>query len=183
MTLTDCTISGNSSSTGGGIINVTIATLTDCTLTGNVATSKGGGIWNGPSAPLTLTDCTISGNAASSDGGIYGANTNTTVIGCTVSLNSAVVAGGGIEIQFSSTLGPVITDTIASGNVAPTASDIQGQYVGTHDLVGGNVGVGHHWATTVARRRRWLCWRPVQRRARVWPYRECPPTSAASAAE
>jgi predicted outer membrane repeat protein len=75
--LENCTLSGNSASTGGGIDAGNgggifgAATLTNCTLSRNSARDYGGGI----SGPATLTNCTLSGNSASSGGGISGAAT------------------------------------------------------------------------------------------------------------
>ena len=51
---------------GGGIRDQGTLTLTNCTISGNTA-RYGGGIKN--HGPLTLTNCTVSGNSASSDGG------------------------------------------------------------------------------------------------------------------
>ena len=60
---------------GGGLSNVLAgtATLTNCTVSGNSA-SKGGGVYNGVHdnrrTTLTMTNCTVSGNsAAGNDGG------------------------------------------------------------------------------------------------------------------
>ena len=61
-------------SSGGGIANAGTLTLTDCTLSGNSATGigngngSGGGISN--TGTLALTDCTLSGNTAIAGGGI-----------------------------------------------------------------------------------------------------------------
>ena len=79
LTLTGCTLSGNSAAAyGGGLYNVgdggtASATMTGCTLTGNSANSTlpngagGGGIYNFALvglAEVTLTGCTLSGNAS-----------------------------------------------------------------------------------------------------------------------
>jgi hypothetical protein len=46
VTLTDCTISGNSADYGAGVDNYAgTATLTDCTITGNSAAFAGGGVY------------------------------------------------------------------------------------------------------------------------------------------
>ena len=109
-TLTDCTLSGNSASSGGGLENLGTANLilTDCTLSGNSASSDGAGLENDGTA--TLTDCTISGNSANSD-------------------------GGGLANYDTATL----TDTIVAGNTNPSgASDIGGptNVSGRDNLVG-----------------------------------------------
>ena len=85
LTLTDCTVSGNSSGGGaregggGGLANYGTATLTGCTLSDNYAPSYngyynglsgfGGGVFNSGTANLTLTGCTVSGNSAVGGGG------------------------------------------------------------------------------------------------------------------
>ncbi len=101
-TLTDCTLSGNSSLYGAGLFNYGSATLTDCTVSGN----SGGGIYN--SANLTLTDCTVSANTAADDGGGLLNTGSATLTDCTVSGNS----GGGIYNSASLTL----TDCTVSAN-------------------------------------------------------------------
>jgi hypothetical protein len=63
LTLTQCTLSGNSANDGGAIDNDGTLTLTQCTLSGNTA-SFGGAINN--DGTLTLTHCLIAGNTASS---------------------------------------------------------------------------------------------------------------------
>jgi predicted outer membrane repeat protein len=113
LTLTDCTLSGNSSAVHGGAIlnngsNSGTATLTlnNCTLTGNSSTAAGGAIFNLGSASghatLNLTNCTLSGNSASQSGGaIYNDGTNAgnaalTLTNCTFSQNTATLVAGGI---------------------------------------------------------------------------------------
>ena len=69
LTLTACTISGNSATDGaGGIFSYGTATLTDCTISGNYGLFAGG-LWSRGTA--TLTDCTISGNSGAFTGGLY----------------------------------------------------------------------------------------------------------------
>src|SRR5262249_13112577 len=62
VTLTNCTVSGNSAGGGGGgLLNLGTATLTNCTVSGNSASFGGGGVYN--AGTLTLTNCTVSGNS------------------------------------------------------------------------------------------------------------------------
>jgi hypothetical protein len=103
-------------------------TVTNCTLSDNVA-SAGGGIFN--SGTLTVTNSTLSGNSAiggsgGAGGGIYNefVNISLTVTNSTLSGNSATYEGGGI---FNNNLGVMIAqDTIFAGNSAPTRPDIDG---------------------------------------------------------
>src|SRR5262245_45379331 len=60
---------GGNSALGGGIFNNGgTLTLTDCTVSGNSAATAGGGIFNN-GGTLTLTGCTVSGNSAATAGG------------------------------------------------------------------------------------------------------------------
>ncbi len=117
---------------GGGVdIEAGCAvTLTDCTLTGNTAYSgtygDGGGVYNKGTA--TLTNCTLSNNTASSGGGVYSAGT-ATLTNCTVTGNTTANAaygdggvgeGGGVE-NYGGTL--TLTNCTLTGNSAYTASD------------------------------------------------------------
>ena len=81
-TLTNCTISGNSRASGGGLDNYHTATLTNCTVSGNSATN-GGTLYN--NATMYLTACTVSGNCASTGGGLDNDGTAT--------LTNTIVAG------------------------------------------------------------------------------------------
>lgn len=70
LTITNCTLSGNSASlSGGGILNGGSLTVTNSTFSHNTATNNGGGIVNFGGAS-TVTNCTFSGNRAGSGGGI-----------------------------------------------------------------------------------------------------------------
>ncbi len=82
LTLTDCTISGNSAGQGGGLQNGGTVTLMDCAITGNTA-RLGGGIYD-HLGTVTLIDCDITGNSATgSGGGIFSSGT-ATITGVTI---------------------------------------------------------------------------------------------------
>jgi hypothetical protein len=95
-----------STSGGGGISNEGTLTLNNSTISGNSA-SGGGGIFN--SGTLTLSNSTISANTASDGGGFYivgssgvisTTTTNTTIINnSTISDNNASDMGGGILFE------------------------------------------------------------------------------------
>ena len=92
LTLNQCTLSGNSASGGGGIFNLYLLTLNQCTLSGNSAAGYGGGINNHKyeGTATTLNQCTLSGNSASSGGGIYNYFEGILTLNqCTLSGNSA----------------------------------------------------------------------------------------------
>jgi len=134
LTLTDCTISGNSAEVGfdgyrdgGGIFNEGTLTLADCTVSGNSAGDDGGGIVNtgliaDPSqGVLRVTGGTVSGNAARFGGGIWNGKT-TTVTNTTVSGNSAADFGGGINNGRTPTTF-TMTNCTVSGNTAGVSGD------------------------------------------------------------
>jgi hypothetical protein len=122
LTVTDCTIRGNSAANfGGGINNLGTLTVVNSTISGN-SSSVGGGIENG--GTLTVTNSTISGNSADIMGGgiDHGVITSYTlsstvfrldVTNCTISDNLAS-SGGGIS-SISNALGTV-TNSLISGN-------------------------------------------------------------------
>ena len=95
LTLTNCTLSGNSAESdyGGGICNVGLLTLNQCTLSGNSAAIYCGGIYNYDQ--LTLNQCTLSGN---SGGGIYN-------VGGTSMTNTIVAGNSGTDIASYSDSG------------------------------------------------------------------------------
>jgi predicted outer membrane repeat protein len=119
LTLSDCTISGNSATYGGGIFNEGFSgsatlILNNCTVSGNWGLvhpgigSPGGGIYNHGvygNATLTLNSCTFSSNSATSGGGIYtssfSGNATLTVNNSTFSSNSAPFGGGIYNDGFS----------------------------------------------------------------------------------
>ena len=129
MTVTDCTISDNSTYYGGGIWNSGLMTVTDGTISDNSALHGGGGIVN--FGPLTVTDSTISNNAAVFAGGIWNGPPGTLIADdCTFDGNHASVgthangSGGGGAIYNSRSAGAVgrieLFDCQFTGNYANT---------------------------------------------------------------
>ena len=107
VSLSDCTVSGNSAPVGGGqgigygggIFNQGTASLFDCTVSGNSTSSvatlnAGGGIAN--FATAILVDCTVSGNSAFARGGGIENAATLLLTNCTVSGNTTFLYGGGI---------------------------------------------------------------------------------------
>jgi hypothetical protein len=123
LTVTTSNVSGNSVlpfGNGGGIYNdsSSTATITSSMIYGNSAGDYAGGILN--AGTMTLIGSTVSGNSAPFGGGIMNAGTMT-VSGCTISGNSAGQFGGGIwngpnGNGQGSTL--TISNTTLSGNSA-----------------------------------------------------------------
>jgi len=121
LTITDCTISGNTADGfGGGVCCIgpnSTLTITDSTISGNTAYDNGGGTYcTGTNSILTITDSTISGNTAYNGGGIYciGTSSTLTVTDSTISGNTVYDGGGIYCTGTNSTL--TLTGSTISGN-------------------------------------------------------------------
>jgi hypothetical protein len=118
LTMTGCTLSGNSASVlfGGGIYNCGTLTIANCTLSRNSAIGSngyGGGI-HSTSGTLTINDSTLSANAALYGGGVY--MSSGTLTHCTLSGNQATGGrGGGVYTDSGTT---TITDSTLEENTA-----------------------------------------------------------------
>ena len=76
----DCTVSGNSASSGGGVYtNTGTTTLFGCSVSGNSADANGGGLFN-YFGTTNLTDCVVSGNDAADSGGLGNYHYGTTTL-------------------------------------------------------------------------------------------------------
>jgi hypothetical protein len=124
LTLNNMIITANTATTGGGIAIMDTGSLqlSNSTLSLNNATSAGGGIRNGQ-GNLTITDCTFSGNTAANGGAIWN-DTNlttqtTTIVGSTISGNSATTAGGGLSNSDGLV---VIRHSTITNNTAPAGA-------------------------------------------------------------
>jgi hypothetical protein len=148
LTVSSCTISGNSTPTdqfgsGGGIFNDgyfggATLTVSNCTISGNSAVpGTGGGITNYGYGTMTIANSTLSGNTAQDGAGIYnysGELTNATVISSTLSGNPAAPGYGG-SISNNGTL--KIGDTIL--NAAPSCVNIYNLAYATVTSLGYNL--------------------------------------------
>jgi hypothetical protein len=125
VTLSNCTVSGNATSTkiingatyfgfGGGLYNTGTASLTSCTVSGNSAPSGfGGGIYS-KSGKLTLTNCTLSGNSAGQSGGGLFTTGTAALTSCTVSGNSSGSGAG----MYSTGTATLTTCTLSANNAS-----------------------------------------------------------------
>jgi predicted outer membrane repeat protein len=137
LTLTDCTVSGNTAEQyGGGIYNRwrdvfppynSTLTIHDSTVTGNMA-EFGGGIRN--SAAFTIVNSTVSSNTASQDGGGIASTHSATMLDSTVSENMAGRHGGGIAGGLD------VLGSVVSGNTAESGAGIS---VGSSTIVNSTV--------------------------------------------
>jgi hypothetical protein len=153
-TVTNSTISSNSTSrAGGGVNNVGSFILSNSTLSGNTAGSSGGGLFNRnlDDSTVIIINSTISTNTAGSyGGGLYNRSidgSTITVTNSTISGNSTGVAGGGVT-NYSGNL--TLARNLISGNTAPIGQEVSNVGSGTvvtdnynlfgHNTIGGAVG-------------------------------------------
>ena len=93
VTLTNSTVSGNTSGgNGGGVAAAGAVTVTNSAISGNTASVNGGGV--GANGVITVTNSTISSNNASTGGGVA-ASAVVTVTNSTFSGNAAPAGSGG----------------------------------------------------------------------------------------
>ena len=136
LTITNSTISGNTSFIGGGISNWGgTLTITDSTISENTSYVDGG--VSSVYGALTITDSTISGNSVHSGGGIGSYNDILTIINSTINDNSATMSGGGMW-NWESTI--TITNSTISGNSASNGGGIlnEGTLIITDSTISGN---------------------------------------------
>ena len=133
---------------GGGIYaSLTSAgtgmTITDCVISGNQA-SLGGGLFlesanNNPASKITISRTKITGNTSTNEGegggGIYLAGGHALITGSMIRANAAVFNGGGIEAKGFASL--KISRSTVSGN--QTTTDVP--YMGNYDVGGGGLSV------------------------------------------
>ena len=139
----DITVDGDGASR---VFNVTGGTSTLESLiiaNGDAGASNGGGIFVGSAADLTISNATIAGNSGNNGGGIENLG-SLTLIGSTLSDNSAAHDGGGLRTRNDATT--TLVNVTVSGNVA--AEDGGGVFNATggtmtlvNTTVSGNVAV------------------------------------------
>jgi predicted outer membrane repeat protein len=121
---------GALTSIGGGIVNDGTLTLTACTISGNSAFGElgyghGGGIYNGSDGTLAVSDCAVSDNAATDGGGIYNAGTlrvsNSTFRDNSVFRGLFLIDSGGAICNASNSGPLVISQCTFSDNSATGA--------------------------------------------------------------
>ena len=121
VTISGLTLTGADDPNGGGAIyNDEHLTLINSLITGNAA-QWGAGIYNAQSGNLTVIGSTISGNTATgtgSGGGIYNYGGTASIIQSTISLNVAPDGGGirNVNGGFLSLKQSTVSDNFANGN-------------------------------------------------------------------
>jgi hypothetical protein len=100
VAISELSIGNGKAISGGGIDNGGTLTLSGCTISDNTATSGGGGIFN--NGTLTINNSTLSKNVGGYGGGIVN-NSGATVTNCTLSFNTSAdsinpgYSGGAID--------------------------------------------------------------------------------------
>ena len=158
LTLTNCTVSGNTSTTGPAIYNAGNGSGSSLSISNSIiknntnssASVYGGGIGSG--AVTTISNCQISGNSAARGGGMAllaggaTAKSKLTMSGCTISGNTITgTYGCGIYLQgvtSNYTDNCTITNCTISGNYTSVASSVGG---GIEIGAGGNTS----WTPTI----------------------------------
>jgi len=128
LTLQNVTLSGGSSSVGGGgVFNSGILSIENSTISGNTTNSRGGGIYNWY-GNLTIENSTISGNTANVGGGVHNSAGLLTITNSTISGNRADEAGGLSNTYFDYGFGPsaatlTVNNSLIAGNQATVAPE------------------------------------------------------------
>ena len=133
-TIRNSTISGNTSTEGGGIYNLGTLSVSHSTIARNTGTNRGGGLLNGNTA--ALTNSTISANLSNNSGGIQSLRN--------LDLDSVTVIENhrwGIVISGTTNL----NNTIVARNslTSPDTADVQGRITATSsfNLIGSSWGM------------------------------------------
>lgn len=94
--LSGCTLTNNTSVSGGAVYNGYLLTILNSTIQHNTATGNGGGVYNVADASLVVRDSLISfNNSQGNAGGVYNSGT-ATFINSKVNENTATTDGGGV---------------------------------------------------------------------------------------
>ncbi|MCX7015833.1 MAG: right-handed parallel beta-helix repeat-containing protein [Candidatus Sumerlaeota bacterium] len=115
--ISSCTIRNNSvgpatQSEGGGIYNDSIGvTIKDCTITGNSA-GTGGGIYGA----ATIANCYIANNHADYGGGVFARSRTNPVIANSIIANNTAVHGGGVYGESYSMTNCTVVGNVATGS-------------------------------------------------------------------
>jgi len=120
VAMTGLTVTGGSA---GGIQNAGILTVTGCTINGNSAPSQAGaGLAN--SGTLTLFNSTIAGNSSGVNGGGIDNSGLLSIANSTLVANTSSGNGGGIYSNGTAAL----LNTLVAGNAAAKDNDVFGAY-------------------------------------------------------
>ncbi len=116
LNLSNSTVSGNSANSGGGIYNKGTATITNTTISDNTTSANGGAIFNNSGGTVNLTNSVISNNSSFNGGGINNNNSTISITDSTISGNRSYSGGTGAGLINSGTA--TVTNSTISSNSA-----------------------------------------------------------------
>jgi hypothetical protein len=134
LTMDGVRVTGNvSSNDGGGIFVYDSLVLTNSEVNGNDAADAGGGIYVNNSAYATMIDTTIDSNVATFGGGVFGylaAGERLQIQNSTISNNTTSSTGGGITISAAtgSNTYVSIVNSTISGNSSSSSGGLRVRY-------------------------------------------------------
>lgn len=132
VSLTDCTISGNTAYTrGGGLWSSKSLTLENTVIENNTAAQSGGAVYNG--GTLNLTNCVLRGNTCGTwGGGVYLPDGGSAVLnlnGGRIENNTCGTNGGGVHVSGTATMNisgaPVIKNNYKNADNSTTANNLR----------------------------------------------------------
>jgi serine/threonine protein kinase len=134
LTVSNCSLSGNSANGGGGIANDGTLTVSDCTITGNHAAGL-----KGQDAPSLNTGGQATNGQTGGGGGISNALGSLTVVDSTVSKNTVTGGAGGFGYSGGGGGGGALGGGLS--NFAGTLTIVGSNIIG-NEVVGGGDGPG-----------------------------------------
>ncbi|PYI87952.1 MAG: hypothetical protein DMF03_12255, partial [Verrucomicrobia bacterium] len=114
---------GTVESKGGGVRNAGTLTLTGCTITGNTGRFEGGGLYN--DGTTTVNNCTFNGNSTDGGGGGIQNDGNLALNSCTISGNIGVGAPPGVDNTGTAH----VHNSVLAGNTGSAFADAVGAYI------------------------------------------------------
>jgi CSLREA domain-containing protein len=121
LTLSGMTLKGGYTALGGGLYahNGASVSLSNCTISGNTAAQGGGGLVAYTGTSVSLSNSTVSGNSADGGGGLVAFDavldlTNSTVSGNVATGSGGPIGGGGVIAYYGATVN--LTNSTVSGN-------------------------------------------------------------------
>ena len=156
--ISDCVVTGNSATLGGGAFNNASSnsptpavpgnlTIVNCTVSNNTSASSGGAIQNFSTSLLTILNSTFTGNTSNGGvgGGAIAANGGMRVSNSTFVGNTATTDPGGAIQSNGTSLGLVLTNVTIVGNTATSGGGLHRGTTNTasairNSIIAGNTG-------------------------------------------
>jgi predicted outer membrane repeat protein len=144
LTIRDCYFTANTAGgVGGAILNSGgRLTVTRSTFSGNSSSQSGGGIYTTSLEQNTIDTCTFTGNNAADGGAIKNKQGKLFIRSCTISGNSATLAGGssfgaGLVADTALQGSTHVENTIIAGNSSAQNPDVSGAVISDgHNVIG-----------------------------------------------